>query len=262
MSAPRIALIDSGVGGLTLVQSIRQRYPSLSIIYANDNANFPYGPRSELEVVELVQDFVNRLLRNYQFDALVVGCNTASTVALPALRAYLPIPVIGVVPAIKPAALLTKSGHVGLLATEGTVRRQYTKDLISDFAANCQVHMVGSNDLVQFAERKLRGKDVDQAQIDKIVMPFIQSQVDVVVLGCTHFPLLRQELAQTLGPDCVLLDSGEAIAQRVGQVLNLGDGRYPIGNGEVQVVFSAVNSESESLRAHLKSIGIEVIASL
>lgn len=157
-------------------------------------------------------------VRRYQLDLLVIACNTASTVALDPVRAALTIPVVGVVPAIKPAAKQSRTRTIALLATPATVRRPYTRKLVEDFADGCTVLMHGSAVLVELAERKLRGGVLTQAEIAAEMAPLLTGaggeRIDTVVLGCTHFPLLRAEL-EALRPDITWIDSGPAIAARV-----------------------------------------------
>src|SRR5690606_22891926 len=145
----------------------------------------------------------------------VVACNTASTVALPRLRSQFALPIVGVVPAIKPAARLSANRIIRLLATPGTVARPYTQKLIDQFAADCEVIRVGSSELVEQAERKLRGEPVDLDLLRRIMAPIIEGGADTVVLGCTHFPLLQQELQLAAGRPLQWVDSGAAIARRV-----------------------------------------------
>ena len=135
----RIAVFDSGLGGLTILQSLRTRLPDGHYFYGMDNANFPYGPKSEEQVVEAVTGFLQRLLPTIRPDCLVIACNTASVAALKAVRSLYTIPVVGVVPAIKPAAALTKTGVIGLLATPATIQSPYSSDLIKQYAPNCKV---------------------------------------------------------------------------------------------------------------------------
>lgn len=141
---PTVLVFDSGVGGLSVYDEIRQLLPDLHYIYAFDNVAFPYGEKSEDFIVERVVEIVTAVQKRYPLALAVIACNTASTVSLPALREKFPFPVVGVVPAIKPAARLTANGIVGLLATRGTVKRPYTRELIERFANECQIAMLGS----------------------------------------------------------------------------------------------------------------------
>ena len=221
--AARILVFDSGVGGLSITTQIGARLPGCSLIYASDNAAFPYGTKSESALVARVDKVLRRLLDRYPADMVVVACNSASTLALPHIRSHFDLPIVGVVPAIKPAAALTRRQSIGLLATPGTVSRQYTRDMIAEFAPHCRIVSVGSSELVELAENHLRGRAVDSAQIKSIIAPFFDRTAgiapDVIVLACTHFPLLRAQL--TAAAPCAVhwIDSGEAIARRVEQLL-------------------------------------------
>ena len=177
--------------------------------------------KSEAFIVERVVAIVTAVQERYPLALAVVACNTASTVSLPALREKFDFPVVGVVPAIKPAARLTANGIVGLLATRGTVKRSYTHELIARFANECQIEMLGSAEMVELAEAKLHGEDVSLDALKRILRPWLRMKEppDTVVLGCTHFPLLQEELLQVLPEGTRLVDSGAAIARRTARLL-------------------------------------------
>jgi len=215
-----VLVFDSGVGGLTILEALRARLPSENFVYACDNAAFPYGPKPADELTDRVHAVLDALLARYAPKLVVVACNTASTVALPRLRSHYTLPIVGVVPAIKPAAQLSRNRVIGLLATPGTVQRPYTEQLIRDFAADCTVIRVGSSALVEQAEHKLRGEVVDKKLLRELLQPFVDGGADTIVLGCTHFPLLRDELQAAIGAQMQWVDSGDAIARRVEQLLN------------------------------------------
>ncbi|KAA0016261.1 glutamate racemase [Salinicola corii] len=212
-------IFDSGVGGLSVSEEIRRRMPDCSLGYLCDNAALPYGTkRDDWLIARIVAVCVNacELARPR---VLVIACNTASTLALEALRANLSIPVIGTVPAIKPAAEASRSRTIGLLATGATVHRPYLNRLITDHAPDCRVVRVAADALVTQAESHLAGKSVDVRALQLAVAPLkAAADLDVVVLGCTHFPLLRG-LLEPLMPDVRWIDSGVAIARRLNQVL-------------------------------------------
>ncbi|MDI6478436.1 glutamate racemase [Cronobacter dublinensis] len=216
-----ILVFDSGVGGLSVYDEIRHLLPDLHYIYAFDNVAFPYGEKSEAFIVERVVEIVTAVQARYPLALAVIACNSASTVSLPALREKFAFPVVGVVPAIKPAARLTANGVVGLLATRGTVKRPYTHELIARFANECRIEMLGSAELVEIAEAKLHGEPVSLEALPRVLRPWLRmpEPPDTVVLGCTHFPLLAEELLQVLPEGTRLVDSGAAIARRTAWLL-------------------------------------------
>lgn len=218
---PRIAVFDSGLGGLTVLEAVRRHVPDASITYVADSAAFPYGPKPEGEVRERVVAVIGALLRHEAPDVVVVACNTASTAALAALRAAYPhIPFVGTVPALKPAALATRSGVIGLLATPGTVHRPYIDDLIARFAAGCRVVRVGAPALAALAEGKLRGVPPPPGAVATEIAPlFEEPGLDVVVLGCTHYPLLRADLEAAAPWPVLWVDSADAVARQTARVL-------------------------------------------
>ena len=195
--------------------------PQLPVIYCSDNAGFPYGLKEEAEVVERTSHYLRKLTDQYKPALAIIACNTASTISLPRVRQELDIPVVGVVPAIKTASEVSRNRCIGLLATPGTVNRDYTDQLIQDFADDCDVIRVGSNALVRMAEQHLRGEIVDRVALKEILQPFFASPVtpDTIVLGCTHFPLLKGLLNEVVPAVVCWVDSGEAIARRVCSLL-------------------------------------------
>ena len=220
-----VLIFDSGVGGLSVVRALRERLPDAPLAYACDNAALPYGTKDDDWLVARIVTVCRTAVQACTAAVLVVACNTASTLALDALRAALPIPVVGTVPAIKPAAALSASGVIGLLATSATVCRPYTDRLIKDFAAQRTVVRVAADALVGQAERLLASGTVDGAVIEAALAPLWQQpELDTVVLGCTHFPLLRDHFPAPRPVTWV--DSGAAIARRVDQVL--GAPRWPV----------------------------------
>ncbi|NBX67964.1 MAG: glutamate racemase [Proteobacteria bacterium] len=257
-----IAILDSGVGGLSIFKAIRQAVPHVSIIYGCDNKNFPYGPKQPEQVTHCITNLANRIHTIFAPSLMVIACNTASTIALEKLRDELSIPVVGVVPAIKPAALKTKTGTIGLLATPGTVGRPYTEHLIRDHAPHCQVIKVGSTRLVELAEEKLRGKTISADEIRKEIAPLFSeknsSAVDIIVLGCTHFPLLLPELIHSAPMAVEWIDSSEAIANRVAQLAHETDTSPP----RFQAVFTDLNFNAKALIPALASLEISDISEL
>jgi len=214
-------IFDSGVGGLTVSREIRKRLPILQQTYAADDAFRPYGEKTDAQLKARLPELLWTLCEMTQVDLAVIACNTASTAALNEIRDVLDIPVIGVVPAVKPAAGITKTGRFAVLGTPGTIRRDYVNNLIKDFATDKEVVLQGSTRLVTLAEDKLAGRRVDMAVLTSEVEPlFEKADVDTVVLACTHFPLLKEELAAASPRGIQWIDSGEAIARRAESVLD------------------------------------------
>ena len=257
-SNPRILVFDSGVGGLSIVREIQKKLPFAMLIYASDNAFFPYGTKGETELIARVDVVFQKIIAAYPVDIIVIACNTASTLTLPHVRSHFPQPVVGVVPAIKPAAEQSQSQVIGLLATPATVARPYTHNLIREYAPNADVISVGSSELVQLAEHKLRGGQVTPAQLEKILQPFFihprRDEMDVLVLACTHFPLLRDELAAQFPSKVALIDSGEAIARRVASLL--AEHNFDEKPPEHWAIFTKASDTVAALAPQLAQFGI------
>lgn len=260
---PTVLVFDSGVGGLSVYNEIRLLLPDLHYIYAFDNVAFPYGEKTEEFIVERVVDIVSAIQQRHALAIIVIACNTASTVSLPALRQRFNCPVVGVVPAIKPAAKLTRNGVVGLLATRATVKRPYTLDLVARFATDCQILMLGSSELVEIAEAKLHGEPVSLPALQKILRPWLKmpEPPDTVVLGCTHFPLLADELVQVLPDGTRLVDSGAAIARRT--VWLISSQTNLISSQEENIAYCMdFNADTAALLPVLQSYGFTALKKL
>jgi len=216
-------IFDSGVGGLSVAAQIRKRLPQLQMSYAADDVFRPYGEKSEAQLKARLPGLLWELTETVTPDIVVIACNTASTTALTEIRAALTVPVIGVVPAIKPAAAVSRTKTIAVLGTPGTVQRRYVDELINDFASDCRVLLQGSVNLVDIAEKKLAGQPVDLDWIKTELAPMFSGRhgadIDAVVLACTHFPLLRDELKASVTQSVQWIDSGDAIARRVADVL-------------------------------------------
>lgn len=249
-----VVIYDSGVGGLSVYHAIRELCPSHNYVFLSDNQAFPYGLKPEDELLRRVSNVVDRAVHALSPDILVVACNTASTVALPSLRARYTIPFVGVVPAIKPAALVSKTKHIALLATPATIDRAYTQSLIDEFASDCAVLKIGSSELVELAEQRLRSEPVAMERLTDILHPILQSDaIDTVVLACTHFPLLAVEIQAVFkqhNRSIALVDSGAAIARRV-SVLAPSESS---DNGTARAVFTR-ELGSSSLANNLRQMG-------
>ncbi len=214
----RALVFDSGVGGLTIADEIRRAAPDWIVDYAADSGFFPYGVKTDAELRARLPMLCAALVERAKPDLLVIACNTASTLSLADIREKVAIPVVGTVPAIKPAAEQTQTGVIGILATPGTVRRAYLDDLERQFAAGKTVIRRGSAGLVDIAERAVRGQPVDQEQVAYAVRPLFEgpdgARIDIVVLACTHFPLIRDAIHKACTPKVRLIDTGEAVARQ------------------------------------------------
>jgi glutamate racemase len=213
-----LLFFDSGVGGLSVLEPTRKLLPTAPIVYAADSAGYPYGTRSEAEIASRVPALLGRLVERFRPRLIVIACNTACTIALDQVRAALDIPVVGTVPAVKPAAEMTKTGVIGVLGTETTIRQPYVSDLATRFASHCTVVRYGSAELVDLAEALLAGDAVSVEQVRSAAAPLFDQPraegMDTVVLACTHFPLLSDELGQAF-PGIQWIHGGEGIARRV-----------------------------------------------
>ena len=216
--AGRFLVVDSGIGGLAVAREIRRQQGQADIIYAADDAGFPYGEMTEAKLTFRVIELVERLVGRFRPDVVVIACNTASTLVLPPLRARFSIPVVGTVPAIKPAAATSRSGLISVLATPGTIDRDYTRALIAEHAPDRHVRLVGSFQLAPLAEAHMRGEAVETAALaDEIRPAFIErdgARTDLVVLGCTHYVFLLDLLKRAAAWPVRWIDSSPAIARR------------------------------------------------
>ncbi len=214
-----ILLFDSGVGGLTVLAALRAILPDAPIIYAADTAGLPYGQKTEAEIAARVAGLLGRLSERFRPRLATIACNTASTIALGMVRDVLRIPIVGTVPAIKPAAAITRSGTIGLLGTAATIRQAYVDRLEAEFAADKRLIRFAAPELVSAAEARLRGEDVDP-QVFARAAAGLRDQpggdaIDTVVLACTHFPLVEQDLQQAMGPGVSFVHGAQGIARRI-----------------------------------------------
>lgn len=249
--AGQILMFDSGIGGISVFREIKQLLPRVSIDYLFDNLCYPYGRLSESQLIERLVELIGDVVAQTRPQLLVVACNSASTIALPALRQRLSIPVVGVVPAIKPAALLSKNKVIGLLATQGTVNRDYVSQLADSYAQDCSLIKVGTNELVAMAELVFRGEEIDIDLLATVCWPLI-NKVDTIVLGCTHFPLLKKHLIQVMPQQVTLIDSGLAIAKRVSALI---DNKKPDGEHRYRALFTKAYQD-EPLNLSLSKEGL------
>ena len=261
MASPTILVFDSGLGGLTVFRDIAAARPDARYVYAADDALFPYGDIEETKLTARVIAVMDGLIAAHKPDLVVIACNTASTIALPSLRARFSLPFIGTVPAIKPACAASQSKIVSVLGTEATVKREYTRALIREFSAGCEVTLVGSPRLAGFGEAELHGEPVPDAAIAAEIAPcFVEHggrRTDIVVLACTHYPLLLPRL-QALAPwPVAFLDPAPAIARRVVELTGPATPREP--PAPTRAVFTSGRAPSAASSAALAGFGIAEI---
>lgn len=214
-----IGLYDSGVGGLSVWHAVHQRLPQESLIYVADTAYVPYGEKSRHAIVARALA-LGRFFRSQGAKAIVVPCNTATAAAIVPLRAAHPdIPVVGIEPAVKPAARLSRTGRIGVLATTGTLASPRFRQLVEREAGHCQVLLQPCPAWVLAVERGELSSARTRRQIAAMVLPLLDQQADVLVLGCTHFPFLLPALRDLLGPDFPVLETGPAVAQQLARQL-------------------------------------------
>ncbi|MEO7276613.1 MAG: glutamate racemase [Sphingomicrobium sp.] len=260
-----ILFFDSGVGGLSVLGPSRLLLPRAPIVYVADNAAFPYGKRSEAEIAERVPALLGQLVKRFSPRLAVIACNTASTIALDHARAALELPIVGTVPAIKPAAEISRSRAIGVLGTEATVRQPYVDDLATRFASGFTIVRHGSPELVELAEAKIAGEAVTVDAVRAAVQPMFDApggdRIDTVVLACTHFPLLEPELRFAF-PGIAYVDGGSGIARRIA-VLTRGQ-QWPAERLPGLMLFTAAvptASGAPSLET-LREYGISEITTL
>lgn len=252
-----ILFFDSGVGGLSILAEFRKLRPQAPVIYVADYAALPYGNKTEHQIITRVPALLGRLIERYRPRLAVIACNTASTIALDAVRAALDIPVVGTVPAIKPAAELTRTGVIGLLGTAATIRQRYVDNLEADFTGEKLLLRHAAPGLVDAAEVKLRGGRVDDAVFQAAARGLRDQEqgdrIDTLVLACTHFSLLKEELASAFGNGTRLIDGAEGIARRTAWHM-AGDDGHRVHDDKF--VFTGRESEVRSILPALAPYGL------
>jgi glutamate racemase len=254
---PTILVFDSGVGGLTVFREIKAALPGARYIYLADDAFFPYGLQPEDTLVARVVEVFGKAIADYAPDLIVNACNTASTIALTALRERYTVPIVGTVPAIKPACAQSKTKRVAVLGTLATVSREYTKALIREFATGCAVDLVGSSHLASYAEAELAGNPAADDAIKAEIAPcFIDAdgrRTDTVVLACTHYPLLTHRFKAVAPWPVEWLDPAPAIARRVVDLIGArAQGATPT---PPQMIFTSGRVPPPHLASALKTFG-------
>lgn len=259
-----ILFFDSGVGGLSVLAPTARLLPQAPLVYVADSGGFPYGTKSEAEIAARVPALLGRLAERYDPRLIVIACNTASTIALQHVRAALDLPIVGTVPAIKPAAALSETRVIGVLGTDATVRQPYVDDLAGRFASDCIVLRHGSAELVDLAEAALGGQEPSperlRAVLDGLFGQAGGDRLDVIVNACTHFPLLESQLAAAAPRPVRFVDGGPGIARRVAYLTEGQD--WPETRPPGRAVFTARSERTDALAPALARYGLEIVESL
>jgi glutamate racemase len=258
-----ILFFDSGVGGLSVLAEARRLLPQASTIYVADSAGFPYGTKSEAEIAARVPALLGRLAERYRPRLIVIACNTASTIALAPVRAALDLPIVGTVPAIKPAAAISRTRAIGVLGTNATVRQPYVDRLSAEFASDCLVLRHGSAELVDLAEAALRGEATDDEHYRQVLAGLFDQpggeRLDVIVNACTHFPLVADRLAAAAPHPVSFIDGSAGIARRIA---TLTEGQAWPEQPKGKAVFTRAGEQIEALIPALHRYGLDSVETL
>jgi glutamate racemase len=244
-----ILIFDSGLGGLTVYREVATARPDADYVYVADDAAFPYGAKPEGELVARIVALMGELIAAHRPELIVVACNTASTIALPALRERFAVPFVGTVPAIKPACAGSTTRRVSVLGTEATVAREYTRALIRDYAGDCEVTLVGSKNLAAYAEAELAGSPPPDSAVAAEIAPCFRengARTDTVVLACTHYPLILERLHRLAPWPVSFIDPAPAIARRVVSLLGVAPAEARIGT--TRAIFTSGHAPAGVLR--------------
>jgi glutamate racemase len=252
-----LLVFDSGVGGLSVANAIQALLPRAPLVYVADRAGYPYGTKRPEEIEARVPAILGRLAERFDPELIVIACNTASTIALDAVRSALDLPIVGTVPAIKPAAALSRTRAIGVLGTDATVRQPYVGRLAAEFAPDCLVVRHGSAELVDLAEAKLRGESAEPGAYRSIVDSLFAQpggdKVDTIVLACTHFPLVEEELAAASSQPVRFVDGKEGIARRVAALT--AHREWPAETPEHRALFTGAGADLDAYRPAFAAFG-------
>ncbi|MEM7372865.1 MAG: glutamate racemase [Bacteroidota bacterium] len=265
MNTAPIGMFDSGLGGLSVWQKVRELLPKESLIYFADSANCPYGPRTREEIIHLCESIVEVLL-DRSCKLILVACNTATASAIQHLRQRYPVPFVGMEPAIKPAVQQTRSRKIGVLATEGTFRGKHFLDTRKRFAEGIDVYVQVGEGLVEIVEKGKMDSDEARQLLQQYVLPMLEQGVDQIVLGCTHYPFLRRMIEEIVGEGVAVIDPAPAVARQVKTQLEARDllspsEAHPVyeclttGNPDgLQHMIQRILPESEASRIELRQV--------
>ena len=253
MSMAPIGVFDSGIGGLSVLKALRAELPGEHFVYLADNAHAPYGERGDDHVIARTRAVVQRLREEHAIKALVIACNTATAAAIHLVRSEHPdLPLVGVEPALKPAAAATRTGRVGVLATRGTLASAKLRVLHDSLRGQAEFVLQPCDGLADAIEAR------DHAQVSALCARYTQAlgplgretgQVDTVVLGCTHYPFAWTELATLVGPDVQLVETGEPVARQARRLLEASGQLAPAGEGSLALLSTGPRHSLESAAA-------------
>jgi glutamate racemase len=238
-----IGIFDSGVGGLSVWQEIDNLLPNESVVYYADNANCPYGEKTQDEVIQHSKK-VTQFLIDKGCKIIVIACNTATSQAIDYLRETFDIPFVGIVPAVKPASINSKTGIIAILATAGTLKSKKFNEAKQEFSGNTEIILVEGGELVDIVENGLQGTRQSEEILHKYLDPLIERHIDHLVLGCTHFPFLIEDIKKITGDRIILDNPASAIAKRTKFILEKEGLTASSGNKKQVDFFSSGNIET------------------
>lgn len=241
-NAKPIGIFDSGVGGLSVLREIRKALPGENLLYVADSAYAPYGDKPE-EIIEARSIAITRFLQSRHAKAIVVACNTATGAAVSALRSEFSFPIVAMEPAIKPAAVQTKSGVIGVLATKRTLSSNNFVKLFARYGAEVQILAQACPGLVEQVEAGDLSGAKTRVLLEQYVKPLLERHADTIVLGCTHYPFLSTLIAEIAGPGMAIIDSSEAIARELKRRLGVADLLSPLINGGTECFWTSAELE-------------------
>ena len=261
MNKGPVAFIDSGIGGLPYLLWFRERMPGEDLVYCADTKYFPYGKRGADEVRGIVIELAGRVCRRLSPKMFVVACNTASVSALSDLRSRFDVPFIGVVPAVKPAAGLSRKKTIGIMATDRTVEEAYTEGLIRDFARNCRIIKYADGDIIDFVENRLLDSTETERSVFAKRAAAALKEADTVVLACTHFLHIREDLGKEFGSGVEIVDSVEGVGRQAIRILRT-NGLEAGNGGRARLFTSNLSEKSGMYRQYAEKYGLEFMGVL
>jgi len=257
MNNAPIGIFDSGLGGLSVAREIRDLLPMEDILYFADTAYCPYGGRPAEQIRSRSLLVTERLLAGGA-KATVVACNSASAAALESLREAVEVPVVGLEPALKPAVRISPSGRIGIMATIATLGADRYDRLVENYGNGVRIFAQACPGLVEHVERgETSGSAVEESLLD-LLAPLKQAGVDTIVLGCTHYPFLRDAISRLMGPEVKVIDSGAAVARQVDRVLKASAALASDGRGRFKLLTTGDAPTVSTIASRLWGEDLEV----